>query len=84
MPGLNPAIRGVVYKAYKSGDEVIAFEEGWKGLIEGKTRQLKIEDVAEIINEGGTIIYTSRTNPFAIEGGPEKAIENLKNSILMH
>lgn len=77
-PGLNPAIRGVVYKASNFGDEVIAFEEGWKGAIEGKTKRLNIEDVEEIINKGGTIIYTSRTNPFATERGPEQVIENLK------
>lgn len=81
-PGLNPAIRGVVYNAYHYGDEVIGFEEGWKGLIENKTRTLSIKDVEEIFNLGGTILFTSRTNPFKEENGPSKVIETLnKNGI---
>jgi 6-phosphofructokinase 1 len=79
-PGLNPAIRGVVYRAADFGDEVIGFEEGWKGLIEDKKRPLSVKDVEEIINYGGTILYTSRTNPFKEENGPEKVIETLKKN----
>jgi 6-phosphofructokinase 1 len=75
-PGINPAIRGVVFKATAFGDEVIGFEEGWKGLIEGKARNLSIDDVDDIIGIGGTILYTSRTNPFKIEGGDKRIIEN--------
>jgi len=79
-PGLNPAIRGVVYRASDFGDEVIGFEEGWKGLIEDKKRPLSIKDVEEIINYGGTILFTSRTNPFKEENGPNKVIETLKKN----
>jgi|UniRef100_A0A7C4Y4I6 6-phosphofructokinase 1 len=79
-PGLNPAIRSVVYRASDYGDEVIGFEEGWKGLIEDKKRPLTIKDVEEIINYGGTILYTSRTNPFKEEKGPEKVVETLKKN----
>lgn len=79
-PGLNPAIRAIVYKALQLGDEVIAFEEGWKGAVENITRSITLEDVEGIINQGGTIIYTSRTNPFAIPGGVEKTIENIKKN----
>ncbi|MGB9694388.1 MAG: 6-phosphofructokinase [Caldisericaceae bacterium] len=74
-PGLNPAIRGIVFKASSLGDEVIGFEEGWKGIIEGKSRELSIDDVDDIIDEGGTILFTSRTNPFKIEGGDAKIVE---------
>lgn len=77
-PGLNPAIRGVVYRALDYNDEVIGFEEGWKGPLECLTRSLDLKTVDEIINCGGTILFTSRTNPFAIENGAERVIENLK------
>jgi len=77
-PGLNPAIRGVVFRAMDYGDEVIGFEEGWKGPLEGLTRPLDLNSVDEIINYGGTILFTSRTNPFAIKDGPERVIENFK------
>ncbi len=77
-PGLNPAIRGVVFHALDYGDEVVGIEQGWKGVLEKITRPLTLNEVDEIINYGGTILFTSRTNPFSIEGGPERAIENLK------
>ena len=65
-PGLNPAIRGAVYRAFDYGDEVIGFEEGWKGLMEDIKRPHTLKDVEEIIGEGGTILFTSRTNPFKL------------------
>ncbi len=77
-PGLNPAIRGVVYRALDYNDEVIGFEEGWKGPLECLTRSLDLKSVDEIINYGGTILFTSRTNPFAVENGAEQVIKNLK------
>ena len=77
-PGLNPAIRGIVYRSMDFGDEIIGFEEGWKGLIEGKTHKLSLTEVDEIVNQGGTILFTSRTNPFIIETGPGKIKENLE------
>ncbi len=77
-PGLNPAIRGVVFHALDFGDEVVGIEQGWKGVLEKITRPLTLSEVDEIINYGGTILFTSRTNPFSIEGGPERAIKNLK------
>ena len=77
-PGLNPAIRGVVFHALDFGDEVVGIEQGWKGVMEKITRPLSLNVVDEIINYGGTILFTSRTNPFSIEGGPERAVENLK------
>ena len=77
-PGLNSAIRGIVYRAIDFGYDVIGFEEGWKGAIEGKTHKLSLTDVEEIVNQGGTILFTSRTNPFTVENGPDRIMENLK------
>ncbi len=64
-PGLNPAIRGAVLRLLDYGDEVIGFTQGWKGLVEGNTEPLTLERVETIISEGGTILRSSRTNPFA-------------------
>lgn len=78
-PGLNPAIRGVVYAATKLGYECIGILDGWKGMIEAKTVPLTKEDVEYIIMQGGTILGTSRTNPFKKEENVKKVIENFKN-----
>jgi len=77
-PGLNPAIRGVVARALDYGFEVIGIFEGYKGLIEGKSRILKMKDVEEIIGKGGTILGTSRTNPFKEKGGVARSLKNIK------
>jgi phosphofructokinase-like protein len=77
-PGLNPAIRGVVFRALDFGDKIIGIEQGWKGIMEKIARPLTLNKVDEIINYGGTILFTSRTNPFSIEDGPERAIKNIE------
>jgi len=77
-PGLNPAIRGAVMRAMDHGYSCIGFLEGWKGLIEGNTRPLGLTDVEDIAKLGGTILKTSRTNPFKREGAVEKCLANIK------
>lgn len=77
-PGLNPAIRGVVYRALSEGIECVGILDGWKGMIEAKSIPLTLQDVEYIMNKGGTIIGTSRTNPYKKENGPEKCVETLK------
>lgn len=77
-PGLNPAIRGCVMHGQDFGFEFLGLLEGWKGLVEGKTMPLNLEDVEEIIGRGGTILGTSRTNPYKKEGGVAKCLENFK------
>jgi phosphofructokinase-like protein len=64
-PGLNPAIRGAVLRLLDYGDEVIGFTQGWKGLVEGNTEPLTLDRVEGIISQGGTILRSSRTTPFA-------------------
>lgn len=76
-PGLNPAIRAVVKKSLKLGYEVIGIRDGWKGLIDLKYINLDSGAASGILHLGGTILGTSRTNPFAKEGGPQKVIENI-------
>lgn len=80
-PGLNATIRAVVRKGIVNYDyEVYGILEGWKGLIEGNIKGLNLDSVSGILPRGGTIIGTSRTNPYGKnnEGSPEKVIENIK------
>ena len=62
-PGLNAVIRAVVRRSLRYGHNVIGIMQGWKGLIENKTRDLSINNVSGILHVGGTILGTSRTNP---------------------
>ncbi len=78
-PGLNPAIRGAVLRLLDYGDEVIGFTQGWKGLVEGNTEPLTLERVEGIIDQGGTILRSSRTNPFA--KGKEAQLEGVLANI---
>lgn len=77
-PGLNPVIRAVVKKAYKENYEVIGIRNGWKGLIEKDTILLDLNSVSGILPKGGTILGTSRTNPYKNEEQLKKAKENFK------
>ncbi len=77
-PGLNPAIRGCVMAGLDKGFEFIGLQEGWRGFIEGKTQPLSLVDVKEIVGKGGTILGTSRTNPFKMEGAVPKCLETFK------
>jgi ATP-dependent phosphofructokinase / diphosphate-dependent phosphofructokinase len=77
-PGLNAVIRAVVRKGVQEyGHEFLGFRDGWKGPLEGLTMELGIPQVRGILPRGGTILGSSRTNPFKIDGGVEKIKENL-------
>lgn len=77
-PGLNPAIRGCVMRAIDFGYEVVGILDGWKGLVKGLTTSIKLSDVEEIISKGGTILGTSRTNPFKKDEDLKACLENIK------
>ena len=77
-PGLNAVIRAVVRKGVKThGFEFVGYRDGWKGPLEGITMELGIEQCRGILPRGGTILGSSRTNPFKIDGGVERIQENL-------
>ena len=79
-PGLNAAIRGVVARATAVGKHVVGVEEGWQGLMGGTTRSLTRDDVRGILGRGGTILGTSRIDPYVHGEGYEsirKTIERL-------
>jgi 6-phosphofructokinase 1 len=63
-PGLNAAIRGIVVRATAAGAEVTGIEDGWQGLMGGTVRQLSRDDVRGILTRGGTILGTSRIDPY--------------------
>ncbi|RJQ69622.1 ATP-dependent 6-phosphofructokinase [Pseudonocardiaceae bacterium YIM PH 21723] len=72
-PGLNAVIRAVVRKGVEvHGHEFVGFRNGWQGPIEGKTKPLGLEQVEDILTRGGTILGSSRTNPYKIDGGVDK------------
>ncbi len=72
-PGLNAVIRAVVRKGEKVyGDRLTGFADGWRGVIEGTVIPLSSEGTRGLLPRGGTILGTSRTNPFRVEGGPER------------
>jgi 6-phosphofructokinase 1 len=81
-PGLNPTIRGFVMKALDYGFEVWGIREGWKGLVQGivEDRPLTVERVEEIISWGGTMLRSSRTNPFK-DPKDRKPVEAVKANI---
>jgi phosphofructokinase-like protein len=76
-PGLNPAIRGAVFKALDYGDECVGIVLGWQGLLSCETELLDLARVDEIIDRGGTILGTSRTNPFKDPALVQQTIANI-------
>lgn len=77
-PGLNPVIRAIVRKGVNTyGDTVIGFRQGWKGVIDNITKELTVENTRGILHRGGTILQTSRTNPFKDPEGASKIARTL-------
>jgi ATP-dependent phosphofructokinase / diphosphate-dependent phosphofructokinase len=77
-PGLNAVIRAVVRKGIDLyGHAILGFRDGWRGPLENVHEELTIESTRGILPRGGTILGTSRTNPFGREDGPQKIAENL-------
>ncbi|TCT24985.1 6-phosphofructokinase [Melghiribacillus thermohalophilus] len=77
-PGMNAAIRAVVRKGIYHDLDVFGIYYGYQGLIEGKIEKMELGSVGDIIQKGGTILYTSRSEEFKTEQGQIKAIEQLK------
>jgi phosphofructokinase-like protein len=79
-PGLNAVIRAIVRKGVgEYQHEFVGYRDGWRGPLEGDSRPLGIPEVRGILPRGGTILGSSRTNPFKEEGGPERIKEQLKS-----
>jgi len=80
-PGINAVIRAVVRKGIQNyGYEIVGIKDGWRGILEADFSRLDLKSVSGILHRGGSILGTSRTNPFKREKGPEKIIENAKKA----
>jgi phosphofructokinase-like protein len=83
-PGLNAVIRAATRRLVDGGAEPVGVLRGWRGMIDGLFRPLDLEAVSGILPRGGTILRTSRTNPFSVEGGVDavrKTFEQLDGLI---
>ncbi len=76
--GLNPTIRGAVYRAQDYNYEVYGIQEGWKGLVKGNISPLSLSEVKEIVDRGGTALGTSRLNPYKIDNGVKQVLDSIK------
>lgn len=77
-PGLNAVIRGIVRTISNKGGQTLGFLEGWRGAIEGNYEILDPMKTDEVLPIGGTILGSSRTNPFKDESLVDKVVENFK------
>jgi ATP-dependent phosphofructokinase / diphosphate-dependent phosphofructokinase len=77
-PGLNAVIRAVVRKGVDYfGHAIVGYRDGWKGVLDNRTTHLTPDNTSGILHRGGTILGSSRTNPFKEEHGVERIKENL-------
>jgi 6-phosphofructokinase 1 len=78
-PGLNAAIRAIIRKGIDHyGHAIVGFRDGWRGPLENLHEELTVESTRGILPRGGTILGTSRTNPFKRDDGPERVRETLE------
>ena len=78
-PGLNAVIRGAVLKGTQiHGQEFVGFRDGWRGVVDGDVMPLTRKEIQGIAKQGGTILGTSRTNPFEGDGGVDRIAENME------
>ena len=77
-PGMNAAIRSVVRTAIARGVEVMGIYRGYRGLIEGDIKPLDMRSVSNIMNHGGTMLYSDRCPEFKTEAGMNAAIANCR------
>jgi ATP-dependent phosphofructokinase / diphosphate-dependent phosphofructokinase len=74
-PGLNAVIRAVTRRCLSAGHEVAGVREGWRGLVDGILQPLGPREISGILPRGGTILGTTRTNPYKLDGGVERVLE---------
>jgi ATP-dependent phosphofructokinase / diphosphate-dependent phosphofructokinase len=77
-PGLNAVIRAAGRRVMTRNGEVVGVLEGWKGLVEGLFEPLGPREISGLLPRGGTILRTTRTNPFKVDGGVEKVLANFE------
>src|SRR2546430_7264692 len=77
-PGLNAVIRAAGRRVMTRGGEVVGVREGWSGLVKGLFEPLGPREISGLLPRGGTIIGTTRTNPFKLDGGVKKVLANFE------
>ncbi len=78
-PGMNSAIRAVVRKAVKNGLKVMGIDKGYQGLLNSEIREMTAKDVSDIIQMGGTILKTARSEEFMTPEGQDKGAKILRD-----
>ena len=80
-PGINAVIRAVIKKGIQNyGFEIFGIKDGWNGLLNGQCEKLDLKSASGLLPRGGSILGTSRTNPFKREKGPETVIKNARKA----
>jgi 6-phosphofructokinase 1 len=79
-PGLNAVIRAVTRRCLTRGHEVVGVRDGWRGLVEGRFTELGPREISGILPRGGTILGTTRTNPYKSNGGVERVLANFESA----
>jgi phosphofructokinase-like protein len=77
-PGLNAVIRAVARRAWDRGHDVVGVREGWRGMVDGIFQELGRREISGILPRGGTIIGTSRTNPYKLDSGVDDVRQNFE------
>jgi len=77
-PGLNAVIRAVTRRSLDRGCRVVGVREGWRGLVENRVEELGQREISGILPRGGTIVGTSRTNPYKSEDGVARVLATAK------
>jgi ATP-dependent phosphofructokinase / diphosphate-dependent phosphofructokinase len=78
-PGLNAVIRAVTRRSLTRGYEVVGVREGWRGLVDGRFAPLGPREISGILPRGGTILGTTRTNPYKTDDGVERVLANFES-----
>ena len=77
-PGINAVLRAIVRKAIQDyGYETVGIKDGWKGLVDGEFIPLDLKSLVGLLPKGGSILGTSRTNPFKSEDGAKCILRNV-------
>jgi 6-phosphofructokinase 1 len=77
-PGLNAVIRAVARRSLTRGHTIVGVREGWRGLVDGRFMELGPREISGLLPRGGTILGTTRTNPYKTDRGVEKVLENFR------
>ena len=81
-PGLNAAIRAVVWAGASYGDEIVGFHHGWRGVVEGDAEPFTVAETKGLLQSGGTILRTARYHPDEHEGGVAAVLDTLERERL--